>query len=321
MKKIYAHKLFFDSRRFWLVAVFLILSGTRLMAQTDDDAIMIPKHYVCAGAMYGTSSWRDYWEGTFKRNNDNIGHLSSKMYVAMINYGITGKLNVMASIPYVTTKASAGTLAGQKGFQDLSLSAKWTPVDVNLGKGDFSLYGVFSAAIPLSNYVADFQPMSIGLHCKSAAFRLMADYQIGHAFVTAAGQYVERSNVTIDRSSYYTTTLIYSNQVQMPNAGVYDLKAGYRSGTIIAEATLSNMTTYGGFDIRKNDMPFPSNRMNSTMAGLNFKYSFTNGIELNGGGGYVFAGRNMGQSTMFHGAAYYLFDIGKKKKTEDNKKQ
>lgn len=321
MKRKFTYKIFFDSCRILLVAVGLMACSPKLMAQTDDDAIMIPKHYVCAGAMYGTSSWRDYWEGTFKRNNDNIGTLSSKMYVAMINYGITSKLNVMASVPYMTTRASAGTLAGQKGFQDLSLSAKWMPVDVNIGKGDLSLYGVFSAAIPLSNYVADFQPMSIGLHCKSAAFRLLADYQIGHAFITAAGQYNERSNVTIDRSSYYTTSLIYSNQVAMPNAGVYDLKAGYRSGTIIAEATLSNMTTYGGFDIRKNDMPFPSNRMNSTMIGANVKYSFNNGIELNGGGGYIIAGRNVGQSTMFHGGAYYLFDIGKKKKAEDTQKK
>ncbi|WDF54973.1 hypothetical protein [Mucilaginibacter sp. KACC 22063] len=296
-----------------IITVLALMFFGAANAQTDEDAIMIPKKYFCGGVMYSNSSWKDYWEGTFKRDNQNIGTLSSNVYMAMVNYGITNNLNILASVPYVTTHASAGTLAGQKGFQDLTASLKWMPVETSLGKGVFSIYGIGTIGIPLSNYVADFQPLSIGLHAKTAAIRLMVDYQINNFFATGSGQYVQRSNITIDRESYYTTSLIYSNQVHMPNAGMFNFRTGYRSERIIAEAVLSNMTTYGGFDIRKNDMPFPSNKMNSTMAGVNFKYSFDSGIELTGGGNYTIAGRNVGQSTVFHGGIYYLFDTSSKK--------
>ena len=33
-------------------------------SQTDQDAIMMSKNYFCGGAMYGHSSWKNYWEGT-----------------------------------------------------------------------------------------------------------------------------------------------------------------------------------------------------------------------------------------------------------------
>ena len=46
----------------------------------------------------------------FKRDNQNIGTVSSNMYAVMGNYGITDKLNVLFGLPYISTKASAGTL-------------------------------------------------------------------------------------------------------------------------------------------------------------------------------------------------------------------
>lgn len=300
---------------------FFIMLFSVVKAQTDDDAIMIPKKYFCAGVMYSNSSWKDYWEGTFKRENQNIGTLSSNVYMAMVNYGISDKLNIMVNVPYITTHASAGTLAGQQGFQDVSAAVKWMPIEANLGKGVFSLYGIGTVGMPMTNYVADFQPMSIGIHAKSAAVRLLADYQISNLFFTGSGQYVQRSNITIDRTSYYTTSLIYSNQVRMPNAGVFDFRTGYRSEKLIAEAIVSNMTTYGGFDIRKNDMPFPSNKMNSTMVGVNAKYSFPMGLEFTAGGGYTVAGRNVGQAAIIHGGVYYLFDISSKKKAAKGAQQ
>jgi hypothetical protein len=284
-------------------------------AQTDADAIMIPKNYFCAGAMYSNSSWSNYWEGTLKRNNLNLGTVNTNMYMAMANYGISDKLNVLVSLPYVTTNASAGTLSGQRGFQDIAGTLKWMPVETRLASGTFSLYAIGTYVLPLTNYVADFMPMSIGLHCRSFQFRAMVDYQYRHAFFTGSGQYINRNNISIDRTSYYTTTMIYSNQVALPNATVLNFRAGYRSESVIAEAVVESNTSNGGFDIRRNDMPFPSNRMNATAAGVNFKYSFDSGLELTAGSSYVLAGRNVGQSTMFHGGAYYLFDLNKRTKS------
>jgi hypothetical protein len=291
------------------VLVCLLCSGL-VSAQTDADAIMIPKNYFCGGAMFGNSSWSNYWEGTFKRTNGNIGTLNANMLTAMANYGISNKLNVQLSLPYITTKASAGTLRGQQGLQDVTVALKWVPVTMKTSYGTFRLFAIAIGSVPVSNYQADFLPMAIGLHCNSLMFRGMLDYQSGHLFLTGSGEYLRRDNITIDRNSYYTTQMNYTNQVAIPDGTNFAFRGGFRSSKWIAEAVLDNTTTLGGFDIRKNDMPFPSNKMNMTMLGVNFKYSFTSikGLELTGGSNYTVAGRNVGQSTAVHGGVYYLLN-------------
>ncbi len=302
-------------RNFCLFLIFLAAFSTFAYAQTDADAIMIPKNYFCGGLMYSNSSWKNYWEGTFKRDNLNIGTLNTNTYNLMANYGILNNLNVLASVPYVTTNASGGTLRGLEGVQDMMLSLKWRILKTNFAKGRFFVYGIGSASLPLSNYQADFMPVAIGSQSKSLMFRCLVDYNVGKYFITGSGEFMQRSLITIDRTSYYTTEEHYTNQVALPNMTNYALRTGYRSSRWIAEAVIENNTTLGGFDIRKNDMPFVSNRMNSTIAGVNFKYSSVRikGLELTAGGNYVAAGRNVGQSTTIHGGAYYLMNFNKRK--------
>lgn len=283
-------------------------------AQTDADALMIAKNSYCAGLTYTYNSWTNYWEGTFKRDNGNIGKLSTNSYTMVGNYGITNKLNILFSVPYITTNASAGTLKGQSGFQDFTLTLKWLGFKQPIGSGSLNVFAIVSGSVPLSNYEADFVPMSIGSHSSSAMIRGLLNYKTGKFFVTGSAQFVQRGNITIDRNSYYTTQLIYSNQVYMPNSNNISFSTGYQSSKIYASASILQATTLGGFDIRKNDMPFPSNRMNATMAGALFKYSFgtVSGLELMAAGNYVLTGRNVGQSSSFTGGVLYLFNFSKK---------
>jgi len=308
--------------RLWVAACCLVVSYTT-HAQTDADAIMMSKNNFCTGAMYGYSSWKDYWEGTLKRNNENLGTVSTQMVAVMGNYGLSDKLNVLFGLPYIKTKASAGTLHGQKGLQDLSLWLKWMPFEKKVGSGTLSLYAIGGVSTPVSNYVADFLPLSIGLHSTNLTFRAMADYQLNDFFATVSGSYVWRSNITIDRTAYYTTELHLTDEVHMPNAMQYMLRAGYRTERMIAEAILSNWTTLGGFDITRNNMPFPSNKMNSTGLGVNIKYNLkaVDGLSLIGGGSYTLAGRNVGQATAFNGGVFYIIDFSPKKKKANNKAQ
>lgn len=220
----------------------------------------------------------------------------------------------MFTAPYVTTNASAGTLKGQSGLQDFTLSLKWLALQQKIGKGKLTLFAIISGSVPMSNYEPDFDPVSIGLHSTSAMARGLIDYKYGWFFVNGSAQYIQRSNITLDRNSYYTTGLIYSNRVYMPNANNYMFSTGYNSVHLHVEGMFSQSTTLGGFDIRKNDMPFPSNRMNYTLAGGLVKYSFDKvaGLELTAGGNYVLTGRNVGQSTTWYGGALYLFNFSKK---------
>lgn len=278
-------------------------------AQTEHDAIMMNKKQWCNGFGYMHSAWNDYWEGTFKRDNDNIGSVTTQSFIYMTNYGLTNKLNIMASLPYVTTKASAGTLHGMKGLQDVSVYLKWKPVTLKYGSNKVSLLTVGGVSTPTSNYVIDFLPLSIGLGSTNITGRGIIDYQRGKLFTTLTGSYQWRSNVTLDRTSYYSTEIHYTNEVKMPNVAMYSVSAGLRSKYLIAEVMLNRMITLGGFDIRKNDMPFPSNKMNSTMIGGHVKYTlpFYTHLELTGDVNRVVAGRNVGQANTFGVGAYYIF--------------
>jgi len=299
--------------------VCLALSNTALHAQTDEDAIMMAKKNFCLGGMYSYGSWDHYWEGTFKRDNQNIGTVSNQMIGFMGTYGVSSKLNLILNLPYVTTHASAGTLHGQKGLQDLSLWVKWMPIEKDLGAGTFSLYTLGGFSTPTPNYIADFLPLSIGLHSTNVTGRLTLDYQLHRFFVTASGSYVYRNNIKIDRTAYYTTEQHNTNEVKMPDVAMEQLRIGYRSSHLIAEAVASNMTTLGGFDIRKNDMPFPSNKMNATNVGVNVKYTIKSlpALSIIGDAMYTVAGRNVGQTTMFGGGVFYVLDFNHSKKSSN----
>lgn len=298
----------------------LFVSALRMNAQTDADAIMMAKKNLCIGGTYGYSSWKNYWEGTLKRDNQNLGRVSTQMIGIMGTYGISKKLNFLFGLPYIQTKASAGTLHGQKGLQDLSLWLKYMPLETAVGKGTLSLYGIGGFSFPVTGYVSDYLPLSIGMHSKNLTLRAMADYQLGSFFTTLSASYVVRSNITLDRDTYYTTEMHYTNKVAMPNAAQYNLRIGYRTDRMIAEALLSNWTTLGGFDITRNNMPFPSNKMNMTNAGINLKYNVkaVDGLSIIAGGNYTVAGRNVGQATSVDGGIFYILSFAGHKKTTTN---
>ena len=307
------------------IIILLLVFGLPILskAQTDMDAIMMEKNQLCIGPAYSHSSWKNYWEGTLKRNNENLGTVTTQSFSVMGAYGVSGKLNLLFNVPYIKTKASAGTLHGMEGFQDLSLYVKYMPVETQLGPGTFSLYTIAGVSTPLSNYVADFLPLSIGLRSKTASARLMLDYQIGKFFATGSGTYIFRDNVKLDRNAYYTTEMHLSNKVEMPDATNFNFRAGYRTSKLIAEAILNKFTTLGGFDITRNNMPFPSNRMNATTLGANFKIELSknNDLAFEGGGNTTIAGRNVGQSTLFYGSIFYIIDFTRTKKLTAHKNE
>ena len=299
-----------------VVILWLLVSTEAVSGQTDIDGLMMEKNAFCVGPMAGYSSWKNYWEGSLKRDNANLGTVSATMFSIMGNYGLSNRLNVLFGLPYIKTKASAGQLKGQKGLQDLALWIKWKGYSKKIGSGRLSLFLIGGYSLPVSDYTADFLPMSIGLESKNLSFRGMADYQRGSWFATISGTYVRRSNIKIDRDAYYTTEMHYSNEVEMPDMAAFNFRAGYRDKGLIAEATADNMTTLGGFDITRNNMPFPSNKMNATRIGFNFKYDmpFHPNLSLTGNAFTTIAGRNMGQSSGFNAGVFYVFDFSEKER-------
>jgi Putative MetA-pathway of phenol degradation len=303
-----------------ILFIALCCIAMQATAQTDLDGLMMDKKLFCTGASYGNTSFTNYWEGTLKRENKNLGRVSASGFMLMGNYGAGNKLNIIFGLPYLKTKASAGQLKGQQGLQDLSVSVKWLGVEKHIRKSVLKGFLVSGFSVPVSNYTPDLLPLSIGLHCKTASLRIMADYQHGNWFGTVSGTYVYRGNVQLDRETYYTTTLHYTNMVQMPDAGNFNFRAGYRSMNWIMEAIANRWVCFGGFDISRNNMPFVSNKMNATTIGLHIKYEtdFVNGLSIVADGMTTLGGRNSGQSKMYNAGFFYIMDFNKKKSKEDN---
>jgi hypothetical protein len=280
---------------------------------------MMGKNLYCLGVMGATSSWTNYWEGTLLRTNDNIGRVRTNMIGPMGSLGITKNLNLLFSLPYISTRASAGQLKGFNGIQDISVWAKYRALRIKKNSSSFSIFTIAGINTPTNNYVKDYLPLSIGLGSSNLTLRGMVDYQYKNWFATASGSMVMRSNIKIDRQVYYTTQMIYSNQVEMPNVSQFNVRTGFRNKEIVAEIVYDQWTTLGGFDITKNNMPFPSNKMNQSRIGFNGKYEPVKwkGLSLTSAVFMTTAGRNMGKSNAVQFGAFYILNVAKKNKQKN----
>src|SRR4051812_28155789 len=136
-------------------AVLLVaLSATSVHAQMPDDGLMIPRGTVMSGAFYSRDAWDQYWEGTLKRSNGNIGTLTTRAITLVAGYGIAERLNVMAALPYIWTHASQGVLHDMSGIQDLTAAAKYRLLSTSIGGlGAFNTIQCCVALPPLAPYV------------------------------------------------------------------------------------------------------------------------------------------------------------------------
>ena len=268
----------FQRRRRWLLmlpAATLLTLTAQGRAQTRDDGFMLARHAVCSGVLYTHSSWDHYWEGTLERVNGNIGTIRTQSVAADTNYGLTKRINVMASVPYVWTHASSGVLRSMSGFQDLSLSAKVNALQFPVTHGaNLRLLGSVVGTTPMTNYSPNLQPLSIGLHGKTLSLRGIARLQTKHSlYVTGSAAYIFRGRVTIAAPYYYTNNqLTLSNQVALPNQFNYQAAVGYYHHDLKVEANFWQTQTRGGGDIRRQDLPFISNRMNESRVGATVQY-------------------------------------------------
>ena len=61
-----------------LLFLFGIGMSASVCAQTLTDGLMMPRKNLCTGFMYMHDSWTDYWQGELKRDNGNIGNITTQ---------------------------------------------------------------------------------------------------------------------------------------------------------------------------------------------------------------------------------------------------
>lgn len=284
-----------------------VLAVSSAVAQTIDDGAMVPKGMLSTGVVYAHDSWDQYWEGSLKRRNGNIGTLTTQSVTWVGRYGATDRLSVISTLPFIWTESSQGTLRGLSGIQDLTVAVKYRLLSQSTRYGAFDALVAAAAALPMSDYTPDFLPLSIGTAGGRASGRLTLGFRSGAWwFASASGAYTWCSNVTLDRSAYYTDGQLYmTNVVAMPNVADYTLSAGAKRGRWQVPLSLVQQRTLGGGDIRRQDMPFVSNRMDFTRIEGAVMYALPKNLSVRVGAGHVLAGRNVGQSTTLSSGLFH----------------
>jgi hypothetical protein len=279
-----------------------------IAAQSPIDGILIPKGEFCVGLFYTQDNWNEYWEGTLKRDNGNVGTLKRQTVTPMVVFGLSDRINVLAALPWVRTHATAGQIRGASGLQDWGV---WVKAEV-LKAGHLSLQAAVGATGPASNYLPDYFPLNLGLGNIEGTARAIAEYRLDNgSYARVQAGYHLRSNTTIERTYYYTTQGYYSDQVDMPNAVTYSFAIGrwMKDDAFRAELIFDGLHTTGGHDIRRQDVGFPSNKMIFQRLGGLLQYYLppSQKFGLFASGGYVLNGRNVGQSIVLTGGVMYRF--------------
>ena len=153
--------------------------------------------------------------------------------------------------------------------------------------------------------------MSIGSQSTRGAVRSILNFGTPEGFfLTGSAAYTWRGNVALDRVSYFTDGQMYlSDEVAMPDVFDYTVSAGYRKGPINVPITYAQQCTLGGGDIRRQDMPFVSNKMNLSRleAVVMYALPMVKKMQVRLAANRVLTGRNVGQSTAFTAGLLYTF--------------
>jgi hypothetical protein len=286
-----------------LLLLFTGLAGAApAAAQSLGDGVVLPRRELRTTLEYAQEWWSEYWEGTLERDNENIGTLTSRSVTWTAAYGVTDRVSVIATLPYIWNESSRGILHEMSGSQDVTLAAKArllrVPVRRRAALDATALAGV---GAPTSDYTPDFLPLSIGLASRRALVRGAFHLQDPSGlFAGGSLGYTWRSTVHLDRPAYYTDgELVLSDEVEMPDVADYGVMLGYARGRLTIPVALDVQRTRGGGDIRRQDMPFVSNRMDFARLQVRAAYALPrlDGLSVHLGAMRTLSGRNVGRSS------------------------
>ena len=306
-----------------LLLIFILLIGqAKVKAQTATDDLLMKKYEFCFAVLRDKGKWDQYWEGTYLRGNANIGTFSRVMVMPMMTFGITNKLNLILATPYVKTESDGGQLAGVKGFQDLNVALKYEVLKKQLGKGKLQLLTSGGFSTPMTNYLSDYMPYSLGLGTNEYFLRAIAHYQLDKGiYGRIMGGYLWRTRTQVERDYYYNNGSYYTRYMDVPNAFQFQATVGswFFKHALKVETIYSNFKCLSGDDIRAYNAPQPTNKVEVEQLSVFAQYFFkqyVKGLGVLGSWSQMINGRNMGKFINIGFGVSYQFSAKKESKTE-----
>lgn len=298
-----------------LIVCFSFLSAVQ--AQTPSDAIMMKHRETCLALIYEHSWFDEYWEGTYLRTNGTIETVKRNMVMPMIAIGVLDQLNLIVAAPYVQTESTepnGGYFAGAKGFQDISLALKGEIINRQIGTGRLSFLTTAGFSTPMTNYLSDYRPYSIGNGTPEYSLRGILQYKLDMGFYArGAVAYLHRGQTEAERDYYYNNGSFYTAWMDVPNAWNLNAIAGIwmLQNTLKLEANYMGIISTSGDDIRPYNAAQPTNKVSFDQLGFSAQY-YPKAAKGLGGLAYfsqTINGRNVGKSAQIGVGLTYQFKI------------
>ena len=295
---------------------FLCFAGVA-WAQTPSDALMMKQRESCLAVIYDHGSFDEYWEGENLRKNETIATVTRMSINSMIAIGIMDKLNFYAGVPYVKTESSnpnGGKFEGQHGFQDLSLAIKYEILNKQMGKGKLALFASSGYSTPITNYLSDYRPYSIGNGTNEISLRGIAQYRMDMGlYVRTTGGFLFRGETKAERDYYYNNGSYYTPWMDVPNAWELNAVVGLwlLDNSLKFELNYYGLKSTSGDDIRRYNAAQPTNKVEFDQAGVLVQYYIKplKGLGVLAYYSSMFDGRNMGKFSTIGGGLTYQFKI------------
>jgi hypothetical protein len=297
-------------------ALAILVSGSlSVSAQTPSDAIMMKKREACFALIYERGSFDQYWEGATLRSNATIETVTRVNVMPMLALGILDQLNFYVAVPYIKTESSepnGGQLQGAKGFQDLTLALKYRVVNREVAKGKLALFVASGFSTPVSNYLSDYRPYSLGNGTNEFSLRgiVQQKWNMG-LYVKVLGGHLFRGQTQIERDFYYNNGAYYTDWMDVPSAWEYNGAVGFwlLDNSLRIEASYYKMQSTEGDDIRKYNGAQPTNKVIFDLVGGAVQY-FSKQVKGLGALAYynqTLNGRNVGKVSGFGVGLTYQF--------------
>lgn len=297
----------------------LILSGSlseRLAAQSPHDAVMMEAKQACLLLDYSFSSFDHYWEGTSKRDNQTIATVQRQTILPMVAVGITDKLNFFAGVPYVSTRSTepnGGKFAGAQGFQDLTVALKYNWLDKQFENGQWKALATVGFSTPITNYLPDYMPYSIGMGAPELSYRAITQYKLNSGwYARFTGSYLWRGYAKAEREYYYNNGSYYTPWMDVPNAVMAEIVVGkwFFDNALQIDLGYLGARSLSGDDIRAYNAAQPTNRVDMDRIGLFAHYFFptVKGLAIVAQHSRVVHGRNAAEANTTGLGVNYFFN-------------
>lgn len=300
-----------------LILILLVSINTFTLAQTPSDAIMMNKNELCILLSHTQGKFDQYWEGDLLRKNQTISTVQRKSVMPMAAFGVNNWLNAYIGLPYIwsySDEPNGGKLHGTAGLQDITLALKAKILDKASGIGRMSILSSVGYSRPVTKYLGDYLPYSLGLGDQQLHLRAMAQYSLNAGpYLRLGGGHQIRGYSKAERDYYYNNGSVYSPYMDVPSAWIYEITLGswLLDNQIKIEASYNGWESTSGDDIRKYNAAQPTNNTaaSQVMGNLQFYPKFVKGFGIVLQYSDVLAGRNTAKMAAMTLGITYQFSV------------